>query len=60
MEGWFHIYTHRRKQLIHYQLAEGSVGADTNDTYILYSKLLIKSWFMCKMLILLIDLYYIN
>jgi hypothetical protein len=54
------LYTHRRKQLVHHQLAEGSVGADTNNSYLLYSKILIKSWFVWKMIILLVDLYYIN
>ena len=54
------MYSHRRKQLVHYQLTEGSVGADTNDQYLLYSKLLIKFWFVWKMFILLVDIYYIN
>ena len=53
-------YLHRRKKLSQFQIAEGSIGADTNDEYIIYFRPLIKLWLLWKVIIFLVDLYYIN
>ena len=53
-------YLQRRKKLYQFQIADGSIGADTNNEYIVYFRPLIKLWFFWKVIILLVDLYYIN